>query len=146
MVSVPEKLLVLNEAMIFFICASCSANGFQSARKSRSFCEEEVEDGLSEQGLFRLWFNSLIMLYQTVFLCVFSSNVFINFSSWSSVKKKFRKIFKFLSECIHPAHNCTVVLAMQGKRPWEHNIVFIACSGYMGGIAGIWCWDFRVNI
>lgn len=52
MVSLPEKLLVLNEAMIFCICASCSENGFQSARKSSSFCEEEIEDGMSEQGLF----------------------------------------------------------------------------------------------
>lgn len=45
---------MLNEAMIFFICASCSENGFQSARKSSSFCEDEVEDGLSEQGPFGL--------------------------------------------------------------------------------------------
>lgn len=52
MASIPEKLLVLNEAMIFFICASCSANGFQSGRKSSSFCEDEVEDGLSEHGPF----------------------------------------------------------------------------------------------
>lgn len=66
MVSPPEKLLVLNEAMIFFICASCSANGFQCARKSSSFCEDEVEEGPCEQGPFELWSNILIifaMLY-----------------------------------------------------------------------------------
>lgn len=50
MVFLPQKLLVLNEAMNFFICASCSANGFQSARKSSSFCEDEVQDGPDEQG------------------------------------------------------------------------------------------------
>lgn len=50
MVSLPEKLLVLNGAMNFFICASCSANGFQSSGKSSSFCGDEVEDGLGERG------------------------------------------------------------------------------------------------
>lgn len=54
MASLPQKLPMLNEAMIFLICASCTANRFQSARKSSSFSEEEVEDGLGEQGPFGL--------------------------------------------------------------------------------------------
>ena len=49
-----REITWLNEAMIFFICASCSANGFQSARNSSSFCGDEVEDGMSEQGPFGL--------------------------------------------------------------------------------------------
>lgn len=103
--SLPDKLLVLNEAMNIFIWASCRANGFQSARKSSSFWGDEVEDGLREQGPFGLWSNSLIMLHQTVFESMFSCVVFIKISFWSSVVKTFRKKFKFPTECIHHEHN-----------------------------------------
>lgn len=129
--------------MIFFICASCSANGFQSARKSSSFCEDEIEDGLSEQGQFGLWSNTLIMLHQTVSLCVFSNAVFINISFWSYVEKTFKIRFKFLSEYVHPEHICS-------RKMWENGPEGTILSLYsMLHIQRLWrwyCWDLMLKL
>lgn len=70
--SLPDKLLVLNEAMNIFIWASCRANAFQSARKSSPFCGDEVEDGPGLGFDLTGWLCCIRLLFKVCFPALYS--------------------------------------------------------------------------